>query len=218
MKVSEAVAARFSARAFLARVPDEGVVRRILQRALRAPSGGNLQPWRIHALTGEPLQALIAEVAKGQIEPPEYRVYPESLWEPFRSRRFQNGEDLYGSLGLERADKAGRLAQFVKNFQLFGAPVGLFFSLDRSLGPPQWADVGMLMQTVMLLAVEEGLDTCPQEAWSRFPQTLRRHLQLGEPEMAFAGMALGFADKAAPVNQWRTPRAAFEDVVTMRGF
>ena len=218
MNVSDAVARRFSARAFTRQVPEQAVVRRILERALRAPSGGNLQPWRVHALTGEPLQALLAEVAQGRFETAEYRVYPEHLWEPFRTRRFENGEDLYASLGVGRADKAGRWAQFVKNFQLFGAPVGLFYSLDRRLGPPQWADLGMFMQTVMLLAVEEGLDTCPQEAWSQFPQTLRRHLGLGAEEMVFAGMALGFADAAHPINQWRTPRADFDAVATLKGF
>jgi len=218
MNVADAVAARFSARAFLPRVPDEAVVRRILERALRAPSGGNLQPWRVHALTGEPLRALLAEVAEGKIETPEYRVYPENLWEPFRTRRFDNGEELYASLGIARADKTRRWAQFARNFQLFGAPVGLFFSVDRRVGPPQWSDMGMFMQTVMLLAVEEGLDTCPQEAWSRFPQTLRRHLGLSEEEMLFAGMALGYADREHPINQWRTSRADFDEVATLRGF
>jgi nitroreductase len=218
MNVADAVAQRFSARAFLERIPHAAVVRRILERALRAPSGGNLQPWRVHALTGEPLKALLAEVAQGRDETPEYRVYPENLWEPFRTRRFENGEDLYASLGVARADKAGRSAQFAKNFELFGAPVGLFFSLDRRVGPPQWSDMGMFMQTVMLLAVEEGLDTCPQEAWSRFPQTLRRHLGLGDDEMVFAGMALGFADAAHPINQWRSSRAEFDEVVELKGF
>ena len=218
MNVADAVAKRFSARAFTAQVPDEAVVRRILERALRAPSGGNLQPWRVHALTGEPLKALLAEVAEGRIETPEYCVYPENLWEPFRTRRFENGERLYASLGVPRADKAGRSAQFAKNFELFGAPVGLFFSLDRRVGPPQWADMGMFMQTVMLLAVEEGLDTCAQEAWSQFPQTLRRHLGLADEEMIFSGMALGFADAAQPINRWRSSRADFDAVVTLRGF
>ena len=218
MNVSDAVAARFSTRAFLAEVPDEAVVRRILERALRAPSGGNLQPWRVHVLTGEPLKALLAEAARGRIETPEYGVYPENLWEPFRSRRFENGEELYRSLGIPRADKGRRFAQFVKNFELFGAPVGLFFSLDKRVGPPQWSDMGMFMQTIMLLAVEEGLATCAQEAWSRFPQTLRRHLGLADEEMIFAGMALGFADPEHPINQWRSSRAAFDEVVTMLGF
>jgi nitroreductase len=218
MNVADAVAQRYSARAFLEKVPEATVVRRILERALRAPSGGNLQPWRVQALTGEPLKALVADVAQGGDETPEYRVYPDNLWEPFRTRRFENGEDLYASLGVARSDKAGRRAQFAKNFELFGAPVGLFFSLDRRVGPPQWSDMGMFIQTVMLLAVEEGLHTCAQEAWSRFPQTLRRHLGLRDEEMVFSGMALGFADAAHPINRWRSSRAEFDEVATLKGF
>lgn len=197
-------------------------MRRILERALLAPSGGNLQPWRIVALTGAPLRALLDDVRaalkQSARETPEYAVYPENLWEPYRGRRFQAGEDLYAALQVARDDKAGRWAQFHKNFELFGAPVGLFFILDKRIGAPQWADVGMLMQTVMLLAVESGLDTCAQEAWSQFPDTLRGHLKLAEHEMLFSGMALGYRDEAHPINNFRTARAAFDDVVEMRGF
>lgn len=222
MKVSEAIASRYSTRAYLERAPEADVVRRILERALRAPSGGNLQPWRIHALTGEPLKALLSDVRKSAFasakEAPEYRVYPENLWEPYRTRRFENGEALYASVGIPRDNKPARLALFARNYALFGAPVGLFFTLDSRVGPPQWADMGMLMQNVMLLAVEEGLATCPQEAWSQFPQTLRRHLGLPETEMVFSGMALGFADEAHPINQWRSTRAMFDEVVVMKGF
>ena len=222
MNVAEAVEKRYSARAYLKEAPAPDVLRRLLERALRAPSGGNLQPWRIHALTGEPLKALLVDVAKsafsGVREAPEYRVYPDNLWEPYRTRRFRNGEDLYASLGIPRDNKTARWAQFGRNFELFGAPVGLFFTLDSRVGPPQWSDMGMLMQTVMLLAVEEGLDTCPQEAWSQFPETLRRHLELPETEIVFSGMALGYADPAAAVNQWRSTRAPFEEIVTMKGW
>jgi len=222
MNVHDAVARRFSVRAYLPQAPDARVVRRILERALLAPSGGNVQPWRIQALTGEPLKAMLADVrealAKGARETPKYQVYPDNLWEPYRSRRFQSGEDLYAALDVARDDKAGRWRQFHKNFELFGAPVGLFFTLDERMGAPQWADVGMIMQTLMLLAVEEGLGACAQEAWSMFPETLGRHLSLGEHEMVFAGMALGFADERRPINNWRTRRAEFDEIVTMRGF
>ncbi len=122
------------------------------------------------------------------------------------------------SLGIARDNKPARLRQFSRNFELFGAPVGLFFTLDARVGPPQWADMGMLMQNVMLLAVEEGLGTCAQEAWSMFPQTLRHHLDLPEHEMVFSGMALGFRDESHPVNQWRSTRAGFDEVVVMKGF
>ena len=223
MKVSEAVDQRMSVRAFTPELPPRSLVEGILRRAARAPSGGNLQPWRVHVLVGGPLTALLTDVAAILADPtrretPEYDVYPKDLWDPLRARRYQAGEDLYATLGVPRDDRAGRLTQFANNFRLFGAPVGLFFTLDRRVGPPQWSDMGMLMQTVMLLAVEAGLDTCAQEAWSQFPKTLARHLDLTEHEMLFSGMAMGYRDAAHPINSLRTRREALEDFTVIRGY
>jgi nitroreductase len=219
MDVSEAVARRISVRAFKDETPPREVVADILAKAARAPSGGNLQPWRVYALAGAPLQALKAEVvANPRGEPTEYDVYPPSLWEPFRTRRFQNGEQLYAAVGVPREDKAARLRWFARNAEFFGAPVGLFFCLDRKLGPPQWSDLGMYMQTVMLLAVERGLATCAQEFWARYPQTVARHVGLPEDHMVFSGMALGYADDSHPINQWRSTRDPQEAWCELRGF
>ena len=222
MRVSDAVEKRISVRAFLPDPPPSDVVKSIIEKAARAPSGGNLQPWRVHVLGGESLQALVADVAaviseNPRSEKPEYAVYPEDLWEPLRTRRFQAGEDLYATLEIPRDNKLGRLAQFSNNFRLFGAPIGLFFTLDRRVGPPQWSDVGMLMQTIMLLAVEAGLDTCAQEAWSQFPKTVGRRLELPENEMLFSGMALGYRDPAHPINGLRTRRDHLDQFATFRG-
>jgi nitroreductase len=219
MNVSQAVAQRISVRAFRPDPVPGALVREVLEAAARAPSGGNLQPWRVHALTGAPLEALKARVRENPFgEPPEYDVYPANLWEPLRTRRFQCGEDLYATIGIPREDKPARLAQLAKNGELFGAPVGLFFSLDRKVGPPQWSDVGMLMQTIMLLAVERGLATCAQEYWARYPQTLAEVLSLPADHMIFSGMALGYADETAPINTLRTRRDPFEVWGEMRGF
>ena len=219
MNVTQAVAQRVSIRAFKPDPVSGALVREILEAAARAPSGGNLQPWRVHALAGAALEALKAKVRANPFgETPEYDVYPPNLWEPFRTRRFQCGEDLYATIGIPREDKAARLAQLAKNGELFGAPVGLFFSLDRKVGPPQWSDVGMYMQTVMLLATERGLSTCAQEYWARYPQTLAETLNLPQDHMIFSGMALGYADEAAPINTLRTRRDPFEAWAEMRGF
>lgn len=219
MNVSQAVAQRISIRAFRPDPVQGALVREILEAAARAPSGGNLQPWRVHALTGAPLGRLKEKVRENPFgETPEYDVYPANLWEPLRTRRFQCGEDLYATIGIPREDKAARLAQLAKNGELFGAPVGLFFSLDRKVGPPQWSDVGMLMQTIMLLAVERGLATCAQEYWARYPQTLGEVLNLPGDHMIFSGMALGYADEAAPINTLRTRRDPFEVWGEMHGF
>ncbi|MBS0409428.1 MAG: nitroreductase [Proteobacteria bacterium] len=218
MDVSEAVARRISVRAFRPDPVPGHVVREILEAAHRAPSGGNLQPWRVYALAGEPMAQFKALVAASPMEETEYDVYPPDLWDPFRTRRFVCGEDLYASIGIPREDKPGRLRQLAKNAAFFGAPVGLFFCLDRKLGPPQWADVGMFMQTVMLLAVERGLDTCAQEFWARYAQTVARFVNLPEDHMVFSGMALGYRDESAPINAWRTRRDPFDAWCEMKGF
>jgi len=219
MDVSDAVARRVSTRAFLdAPVPGE-VVREILGRAAQAPSGGNLQPWRVYALAGQPLAEFKALVAANPFgETPEYDVYPPNLWEPFRTRRYQNGEDLYATIGIPREDKPARLRQLARNGAFFGAPVGIFFCLDRKLGPPQWADLGMYMQNVMLLAIERGLDTCPQEYWARYPITVGKFLGLPDDHMLFSGMAMGHRDPDAPINALKASRDPFEVWGELIGF
>ena len=219
MNVSEAVQRRMSVRAFKPDTPPAAVVRAILEGAARAPSGGNLQPWQVHALAGEPLAQLLHAVAKAPLqEEPEYAVYPPDLWEPYRTRRFRNAEQLYASIGIPREDKAARLRQMTKNAEFFGAPVGIFLSVDRRMGPPQWADLGIYLQTVMLLATEQGLDTCAQEFWAFRSQPVARFLELPPERMLFAGIALGWRDESAPINQWRTERDPFERWAEMRGF
>jgi len=218
MDVSEAVARRMSVRAFKPDPVSGAVVREILEAARQAPSGGNLQPWRVYALAGEALAAFKAEVAADGMQDPEYAVYPENLWDPMRTRRFECGEDLYASIGIPREDRPARFRQLARNAEFFGAPVGLFFCLDRKVGPPQWSDVGMFMQTVMLLAIERGLDTCAQEYWARYPKTIARFVNLPDDHMIFSGMALGYRDEAHPINGWRTRRDPFDVWAEMRGF
>lgn len=222
MNVTDAVLARHAARAFKPDPVSAGLIRKLLETAKRAPSGGNLQPWRVFALAGQALadfKALIASKLEVGIdgELPEYHVYPPGLWEPLRSRRRVAGAMRYAALGLPRSDES-QLMLKVRNFQFFGAPVGLFFCLDRRVGPPQWADVGMYMQTLMLLAVEHGLATCPQEVWANWPKTIADYLQLSEELMLFAGMSLGYEDATAPINEFRTDREAFENFAQMIGF
>ena len=223
MNVSQAVETRVSIRAFKSDPVPAGLVREILDKARRSPSGGNLQPWRVYALAGDELARFLALIAERQAaspagEPPEYDVYPADLWDPYRTRRFECGEDLYATIGIERENKLGRLMQMAKNYQFFGAPVGLFFCIDRKMGAPQWSDLGMFMQTVMLLATEAGLDTCAQEAWVRWGQTIGAFLNLPEEMMLFSGMALGYRDAAAPINALRTRRDPLEAVAEFRGF
>jgi len=209
-------------RQFLDRPVPLETIREILEIAKRAPSGGNLQPWKVHVLTGEPLQALVREVEaklmKGEAETPEYNVYPPDLVEPYRTRRRVVGEALYELIGVPRSDRPGKLRQLARNFRFFDAPVGLFFVLHRQMEIGQYADVGMFMQNIMLLAQEYGLDTCPQEAWARWPETLKKHLSLSDDEIMFCGMALGYRDPDAIINRLVTEREDFENFVTLHGF
>jgi nitroreductase len=218
MDVAEAVRRRMSVRAFKPDPVPGDLVRALLEAAALAPSGGNLQPWRVYALAGAPLAEFKALVAATPMEEPEYEVYPPNLWDPLRTRRYVCGEDLYASIGIGRDDRPARFRQLAKNTEFFGAPVGLFFCLDRKVGPPQWSDVGMYMQTFMLLAVEQGLATCAQEFWARYPQTVAKFVGLPDDHMLFSGMALGYADESQPINQWRTRRDAFEVWGEIRGF
>lgn len=219
MRVHEAIERRVSTRAFKSAPVPSARVRILIERARRAPSGGNLQPWNVHALAGSALDELKASAAANPFgEAPEYEVYPQALWDPYRSRRFECGEDLYATIPIPRHDKAARLGQLARNGTLFGAPVGLFVCIDRNLGPPQWSDLGMFIQSFMLLATEDGLATCAQEYWSRYPVTLARLLALPQHQMVFCGIALGHPEPDAPINRLRTRRAPFDEWATMRGF
>lgn len=223
MDVHDAVASRFSCRAFLPTPVPLLTVRDILDRAARTPSGGNLQPWRVHVLAGSPLEELKARIRPYAPTDPrgegaEYRVYPEPLKEPYHGRRREVGALLYHAIGIAREDRPARYRQYARNFEFFGAPVGLFFSIDRTMGPPQWSDLGMFVQTVMLLARGEDLHTCSIEAWTHWHKTVSAYLDLPKEQILFSGMALGHADPAAPINQWRAPREGVDGFAVFSGF
>ncbi len=222
MNVSEAVASRRSVRGFLDTPVDAAVIRRVVEKAARAPSGGNVQPWHIDVVAGEPLAELKAIMAKRIMEQPggeptEYSIYPKELPDPYKRYRFEVGEELYRALGIPREDKMKRMMWFARNFQFFGAPVALFCTVAKTMGPPQWSDLGMYLQTLMLLLREEGLDSCPQECWAIYPATIRSFLGTPEDRMLFTGMAIGYIDNTDPANAARPSRAPLADFATFRG-
>jgi nitroreductase len=214
LTVSDAVARRKSVRAFLPTPIDGDVV----ARATRAPSGGNVQPWILYVLNGDSkarfsalMETRLAENPLG--ETPEYEVYPPSLKEPYRTRRFEVGEAMYAHLGIPRGDKLARLQWLQNNDRFFGAPAALFCFTDRIMGPPQWSDLGMYLQTVMLLFEEQGIQTCPQESWSRWPKTVANFVGAPAELMLFCGVAIGHSDPDAPVNRLAAARAPVAEVV-----
>jgi nitroreductase len=216
MNVSEALATRKSVRAFKDTPVGRATIEDILVKAARAPSGGNLQPWKVHVLIGPARDELVRRAkARMAVNPrggvPEYHIYPPELTEPYRTRRYRIGEAMYATIGIPREDKMGRLAQFVRNWEFFGAPVGLIISIDRQMQQGQWADLGMFLQSIMLLAREHGLHTCAQEAWAPFHEVIREYLNVPPEEMIFCGMAIGHADEAAPINSLDSERAPLAD-------
>jgi nitroreductase len=207
MSVSEALERRKSVRAFLPEPVDTATILTLLEKAARAPSGGNLQPWRI-AVVNDAAMADFRELMESRLagepflggEKPEYRVYPPELKEPYRTSRFRVGEQMYALIGISREDRTARLAWFANNYRFFGAPAAIFCFVDRAMGPPQWSDLGMFLQSFMLLATEAGLATCPQEAWSQYPRTVASFCGMEAEMMLFCGVAIGYCDDSAQVN------------------
>jgi nitroreductase len=171
---------------------------------------------------GDARDTLVARVVQLRAEHPmgtgsEYKTYPPNLFEPYRTRRFKIGEMLYATLEIPREDKPARIAALGRNWEFFGAPVGLIFTIDRRMQACQWVDLGIFLQSIMLLAREHGLHTCPQESWAQFQQTVREFFSIPANEVVFCGMALGFADRTAPVNGLVSERAPLQEFVTFRG-
>ena len=219
LSVSAAVAARKSIRAFRPDPVDPGLIADVLSRATRAPSGGNLQPWRLYVLAGDSMarfralmETRMADAPAG--EAPDYAVYPPSLKEPYRTRRYEVGEAMYELLGIPRAEKFSRLAWLQNNDRFFGAPAAAFCFVDRIMGPPQWSDLGMMLQTAMLLFQEAGLGTCAQEAWARWPQTVAGFVGAPPELMVFCGLAIGTPDPEAAVNRLQTKRAPTNETIS----
>jgi nitroreductase len=214
MNVSEALAKRKSIRAFSEKNVDTDLIRSLLEKAARSPSGGNVQPWRIYVLCGSTILDFKKFLAT-QTEPesPEYPIYPNTLSEPYRSSRFKVGEDMYKLLGIPREDKKARFARLMENYNFFGAPAAFFCFVDRQMGPPQWSDLGMFLQSFMLLATEQGLGTCAQEAWSMRPKSVSDFVSAPQELMLFCGMAIGYPEETV-INTLTTDRTPLDDFAT----
>lgn len=220
MDVTTAIAARRSVRGFLETPIAENMLVDLARKAARAATGGNIQPWHIDIVHGAAMTALKAimagKLSRGETETPGYDIYPRELARQYKDRIFGVGEEMYGHLGIPRTDKAARRAWFSRNFQFFGAPAAYFCTVDRRMGPPQWADLGMYLQNLMLLAVEAGLATCPQECWAVYPTTVEGFLGTPSDRMLFCGVAIGHEDPHEPANRTRTSRAPEGEWLTVK--
>lgn len=215
--VDQAIVTRRSIRAFLPTPVAREDIAAILEVAARAPSGTNIQPWKVTVLTGAARQrlsdAIVAvyhdkEALAQHSE--EYAYYPREWKSPFIERRRKVGWDLYALLGLGRDNKAGMAAQHARNFQFFDAPVGLIFTIDRILEQGSWLDYGMFLQNIMVAARGRGLDTCPQAAFTQFHKIIAEQLALPDNETVVCGMALGYADPSKIENSLITERVPLE--------
>ena len=223
MDVSTAVKKRISTRAFLDKQVSQDAVQEILDIARYSPSSSNLQPWGTVVLAGEARKAvtdlaLTAMMNNPAGEADEYPIYPKDLPQRFQDRRDGVGKAMYGLMGIERADQQARQDWAVNNFNFYGAPVAIFFTIDRLHGHNQWASLGMFMQTVCLVAEAKGYATCMQEIWARVRKSLHAHLELDEGQVIYAGMALGVPDKSSPINTLRTERESVEGFNQFIGF
>jgi len=224
MDVFEAVDSRIACRWFLDKPVDLELVRELIARAARAASGGNLQPWRVYALAGAALADLKRQVANAiagrdpRENASEYPIYPDTMWEPYKSRREAHHVQLYGALGIGREDTQTRLKQHKRNYEFFNAPVALFVAIDRRLGPGQWADLGGYIHALAYLARGFGLDTCPQESWARLHHIVRPFVNMPPEQMLFCAVAIGYGDHRHPANSFRSPRAPLGEFCTFFGF
>ncbi len=215
--VDAAIGSRFSARAFLDKPVDKAVLMEVLELAGRAPSGTNTQPWKVYVLQGAKRDELVKQVcaahdaiaanpALAADYAEAYDYYPEQWISPYIDRRRECGFGLYGVLGIGKGDKARMHAQHQRNFQLFDAPVGLMFTIDKAMGRGSLLDYGMFLQTLMIAARARGLHTCPQAAWNGFAKIILPLIGAGDHEMLVCGMSLGYADTADVVNSFQTTR------------
>ncbi len=221
-EVDNAILSRMSTRAFTPQKVERQMLHDILQVASRAPSGTNTQPWNVYVLQGGSRNSLVEKVcsvhdairANPELASQyreEYDYYPENWVSPYIDRRRENGWGLYGLLGIVKGDKDKMHAQHQRNYQFFGAPVGLMFTVDRVMGRGSLLDYGMFVQNIMIAARARGLHTCPQQAWNSYASIILPHIGAGSNEMLVCAMSLGYADTSDPVNRFVTPRVPVDE-------
>jgi nitroreductase len=214
--IDKIIKGRFASRSFTSRAVPRQIIADILDVARFAPSGANIQPWRVYVVAGAKKEEISRTVRKAHEEArdqhsSEYQYYASSLPEPYASRRDQFGRLFYGSLGIRQSDAAARVTQTSKNYGFFGAPVGLILAIDRRLQVGSWLDLGMFVQNVMIAAGARGLQTCPQETFSKYHVLLRTLLPIPPEEIVVCGMSIGFAEEASVSTGSLMPKAAVNE-------
>ncbi|UHL62616.1 nitroreductase [Paralcaligenes sp. KSB-10] len=216
--IEDAITSRKSVRGFLPKAIDMSLVERILAAAAYAPSGSNIQPWKVHVVTGskrDELSSALVEAHDRKIpENREYQYYPVAWRSPYIERRRETGWGLYGTLGIQKGDKDAMARQHGKNFLFFGAPVVLIFTIDNDLEKGSWLDYGMFLQNIMVLARGAGLHTCPQAAIANYPGIVKEALGISDSQTLVCGISMGYEDSGCVANQFRTRRMDLDEFVT----
>jgi len=218
MNLNELIKSKYSVRSFTDDKIDIKTIREILEIASNAPSGGNIQPWKVYVVTGKTKEKLIKKALSnfdnGVQEKIEYDIYPHPLDEEYKRRRSECAKDMYTALSIKQDDTELRLSQIRENFKFFGAPVGMIVTIDKAFAENGWGHVGMFIQNICLSAVDNDMGTCLQESWSIYPKTVKDFLNIPDNEVVWCGIALGYPNKEHPVNNYRTSRESIEKFVT----
>ena len=218
MNLNELIKSRYSVRSFTDDTVDIETIREILEISSNAPSGGNIQPWKVYVVTGKTKEKLIKKALSnfdnGVQEKIEYDIYPRPLDEEYKRRRSECARDMYTALSIKQDDTELRLSQIRENFKFFGAPVGMIVTIDKAFAENGWGHVGMFIQNICLSAVDNDMGTCLQESWSIYPETVKNVLNIPDNEVVWCGIALGYPNKDHPINNYRTSRESIEKFVT----
>ena len=210
MKISDAIKGRQSIRSFKNKEVSNEIIEKILNISRFAPSGGNTQPWKIYVLSKDIMKELESSVLynldNGVSEPPNFNIYPQPMSDHLKNRVKECGRLMYGALEIGKEDVEGRLNQLKQNFSFFGAPVGMFVTVEKEVDLNGWGHVGHFIQNICLSSMEYGLGTCLQESWSMYPETVKNTLQFDDSEILWCGIALGYPDKTHAINNYRTSR------------
>ena len=217
MNIKEAIEKRFSVRAFTKEVPDIETIKAILKTAGTAPSGGNIQPWKVYVLTenakNELSKKTLYNFDNGVQEDIEYDIYPKPLADEYKKRRYECGADMYNALAIGKDDLNSRFKQIRENYNFFGAPLGMIITIDKSFGKNGWGHVGMFLENLWLSAIDYGLGICLQESWSIYPKTVKEVTKHPDNEIVWCGVAVGYEDSSNPINQYRTKREDLDSFV-----
>ena len=217
MNIKEAIEKRSSVRAFTKEVPDIETIKAILKTAGTAPSGGNIQPWKVYVLTenakNELSKKTLYNFDNGVQEDIEYDIYPKPLADEYKKRRYECGADMYNALAIGKDDLDSRFKQIRENYNFFGAPLGMIITIDKSFGKNGWGHVGMFLENLWLSAIDYGLGICLQESWSIYPKTVKEVTKHPDNEIVWCGVAVGYEDSSNPINQYRTKREDLDSFV-----